>query len=70
MTGKRNWRERHVGPLRVILGDVVGSDGLVYDRLDCTHRLPVMPSDYKRGFEFKRHCWLCGQFSKTALITH
>jgi hypothetical protein len=55
---------RFKGPLRKVVRDVIGSDGLVYQQLECTHRLLLMPSDYCLGTEMRRHCWLCGALAE------
>ena len=59
MRRRRVDRVQQVGPLRTIIRDVVGSDGLVYQQLECTHRVLLLATDYTLGTEARRRCWLC-----------
>jgi hypothetical protein len=60
MRRRRVDRAQQIGPLRTIIRDVVGSDGLVYQQLECTHRVLLLATDYTLGTEARRRCWLCG----------
>ncbi len=55
----RSSPKRERGPLRTIVGEAVGTDGLVYDKLECSHRLLLSWSTLRQLTRARRACPLC-----------
>jgi len=51
--------KRERGPLRAIVGEAIGSDGLVYDKLECSHWLLLSWSTWQQLTRARRACSLC-----------
>jgi hypothetical protein len=62
-TRRKRLREKN-GPIRRIVGQRIGSDGLVYDELECTHRLVLTWYDWEKHPPERRHCPLCGALNE------
>jgi hypothetical protein len=47
------------GPIRVVVACTQASDGLIYDVLDCQHRVLTVGGQFSRVAVGRRHCPRC-----------